>query len=107
MDSRFVCAMPARRNIQSRGNPLAAWLFLVGHNTWFGFAHGLTANWMYDAQLAFLAFVLLTIRPLVAASANSGLNFVRAQPRLAASRSAARYPQYAASSNSDKPERSE
>jgi hypothetical protein len=63
VDSRFVCAMPARRNIQSRGNPLAAWLFLVGHNTWFGFAHGLTANWMYDAQLAFLAFVLLTIRP--------------------------------------------
>jgi hypothetical protein len=34
----------------------------VGHNTWFGVVHGLTANWMYDAQLAFLTFVLLTIR---------------------------------------------
>ena len=34
----------------------------VAHNTWFGLAHGMDANWMYYSQVAFLAFVLLTIR---------------------------------------------
>jgi hypothetical protein len=44
-----------------------AWLTLaiiitdVAHNTWLGLAHGLTPNWMYYSQVAFLAFVLLTI----------------------------------------------
>ena len=33
----------------------------VAHNTWFGIAHGMTANWMYYSQVAFLALVLLTI----------------------------------------------
>jgi len=34
----------------------------VAHNTWFGLIHGMTAGWMYYSQVAFLAFVLLTIR---------------------------------------------
>jgi len=48
-----------------------AWLTLaiivsdVAHNTWFGVAHGMAANWMYYSQVAFLAFVLLTIRMAV------------------------------------------
>jgi len=40
----------------------------VAHNTWFGLAHGMAANWMYYSQVAFLAFVLLTIRMVLRAT---------------------------------------
>jgi hypothetical protein len=51
-----------------------AWLTLViiicdvAHNTWFGLAHGKNWNWMYYSQVAFLVFVLLTIRMPLRAS---------------------------------------
>jgi hypothetical protein len=52
---------------------LAIILSDVVHNTWFGLAHGMTANWMYYSQLAFLAFVLLTIRIVLRASLSGGV----------------------------------
>jgi hypothetical protein len=40
----------------------------VAHNTWFGLTYGMTADWMYYSQVAFLAFVVLTIRTVLRAS---------------------------------------
>lgn len=34
----------------------------VLNNTWFGLTYGMNAEWMYYSQVAFLGFVLLTIR---------------------------------------------
>jgi len=61
--------------------PAGLWLTLatiaggVAHNTWFGIAHGGAANWMYYAQVAFLGFVLLTIRSALRSSAAATQRF--------------------------------